>query len=519
MGRKERIRIYLIFLVFSLFSLIFTQGGIQLPPSTLKIDQVFINLPHIDIYFWNTNDSGVFRQEIDSSKLRVNIGEDLTFSETDFKLSKFDNNKEGIAFSILMDISLSVRGEGLKNLKAAAFNLVEKMGSKDKAMVILFGSKVKILIPFTSDKDLLREKIDKVSATDKNTVLYKAIDAAFSQNKIYDETIPKRKAIIVVSDGRDEGSGITIDDLKEKEMFPVYSIGFNRGKEEFIEELVRISNISGGQYFHLTKIEDAKVAYSQIREFIKNQWHLKIKDCHLKPDGIEKKMELLYTGRIMLNSKKTIRMFSNLNEETLKKECPPPKSLWEKIPLWSWIAGGVVLLFIVIIIFIMIKKRRKRREEELDDIADKGDGINDIDEDISSDSSLESASDTEGKPIAVDEEAGPEVPEEDITGKASFSIVQGILKGERKVIPFLNKCIKIGRGGLSNFVIDDSEISSEHAFIVQEKGYCYIQDNNSTNGTYVNGVKIKAVRRLEKGDIIMIGDSKIRFNQEVDINE
>jgi hypothetical protein len=245
MGRIKRITIYFI-IIFSLLSVTFAQDTFKLPPSTLKIDQVFVNLPYIDIYFWMTDDFGAPGKKLDSTKLKVNIGENLTFAQSDLKLSRFDVANEGIAYSILMDISLSVKGEALKSLKAAAYNLIEKMGSKDKAMIILFGSDVKVLVYFTGNRALLKEKIDSVSATDRNTVLYKSIDTAFKQNNTYVSSIPKRKAIIVISDGIDEGSGITINELKERVMFPVYSIGFNKGKEEFVDNLVRIYNISGG---------------------------------------------------------------------------------------------------------------------------------------------------------------------------------------------------------------------------------------------------------------------------------
>ncbi|MGE5558047.1 MAG: FHA domain-containing protein [Bacillota bacterium] len=66
----------------------------------------------------------------------------------------------------------------------------------------------------------------------------------------------------------------------------------------------------------------------------------------------------------------------------------------------------------------------------------------------------------------------------------------------------------IGRKTDCKVFLRDSNISRFHAFLGWEKGRLFIEDKGSTNGTFVNGKKIKK-RFLLKGDRIKIGDSEI----------
>jgi predicted component of type VI protein secretion system len=57
---------------------------------------------------------------------------------------------------------------------------------------------------------------------------------------------------------------------------------------------------------------------------------------------------------------------------------------------------------------------------------------------------------------------------------------------------------------------DDEEISRSHARItVDSSGFCAIEDLGSTNGTFVNGLRITAPETLSEGDTIEIGESTL----------
>ena len=53
---------------------------------------------------------------------------------------------------------------------------------------------------------------------------------------------------------------------------------------------------------------------------------------------------------------------------------------------------------------------------------------------------------------------------------------------------------------------DDEEISRSHACVsTDSRGFCAIEDLGSTNGTFVNGLRISSPQTLSKGDTIEIG--------------
>jgi pSer/pThr/pTyr-binding forkhead associated (FHA) protein len=60
-----------------------------------------------------------------------------------------------------------------------------------------------------------------------------------------------------------------------------------------------------------------------------------------------------------------------------------------------------------------------------------------------------------------------------------------------------------GRQG--TLALSDEHASGQHALFQFAHGYWFVQDMNSTNGTWLNGRRIFAAQRLKKGDKIRIG--------------
>ena len=72
--------------------------------------------------------------------------------------------------------------------------------------------------------------------------------------------------------------------------------------------------------------------------------------------------------------------------------------------------------------------------------------------------------------------------------------------------------IKIGKASINDIVIKDSTVSREHLeiFIDDDKNV-FITDLGSTNGTYVNGIRIDKSVKLETFDILLVGNSLIEW--------
>ena len=71
----------------------------------------------------------------------------------------------------------------------------------------------------------------------------------------------------------------------------------------------------------------------------------------------------------------------------------------------------------------------------------------------------------------------------------------------------------LGRRPYNDIVIDNLAVSGEHAVMQMSGMDVFLEDLNSTNGTYVNGKAIKK-QQLQNGDTVEIGKYKIKFVHE-----
>lgn len=68
----------------------------------------------------------------------------------------------------------------------------------------------------------------------------------------------------------------------------------------------------------------------------------------------------------------------------------------------------------------------------------------------------------------------------------------------------------LGRRPYNDIVIDNLAVSGEHAVLQMSGVEVYVEDLNSTNGTYVNGKAVKK-QLLQHADVVEIGKYKISF--------
>lgn len=70
---------------------------------------------------------------------------------------------------------------------------------------------------------------------------------------------------------------------------------------------------------------------------------------------------------------------------------------------------------------------------------------------------------------------------------------------------------QIGKGPRNDIVIADPAVSTTHAIVHAESGSYTITDTGSRNGTFVNGERVTGPRKLNHGDVVAIGLSKLTF--------
>jgi FHA domain len=75
--------------------------------------------------------------------------------------------------------------------------------------------------------------------------------------------------------------------------------------------------------------------------------------------------------------------------------------------------------------------------------------------------------------------------------------------------------LTIGRSGEADVRIEDRFASSVHARIYSRGASYYVEDLNSTNGTFLNGARLDGEAELTDLDAVKIGDTELRFELEL----
>jgi chromosome segregation ATPase len=84
-------------------------------------------------------------------------------------------------------------------------------------------------------------------------------------------------------------------------------------------------------------------------------------------------------------------------------------------------------------------------------------------------------------------------------------------EGDTGIVQLLGRRTTIGRTPDNDMRIDMDFISRHHAAILRAGATTIIEDLNSTNGTYVNGVRVTR-RALKDGDLVTLGKTEFRFS-------
>ena len=93
-----------------------------------------------------------------------------------------------------------------------------------------------------------------------------------------------------------------------------------------------------------------------------------------------------------------------------------------------------------------------------------------------------------------------------------LTVIQGPEKGRRFELPD-HEPQQIGRSGES-LPLSDKTISRRHAELTPDGGKWLLRDLGSSNGTYVNGVRLAATRTLQMGDQVRAGTTLIVFGED-----
>jgi FOG: FHA domain len=392
----------------------------------------------------------------------------------------------------------------------------DTMGENDNACIMTMGNDVRIN-PFVSEKEQLYEQIDALVRTSEDTNLYASVIKALDTLNTH-SSVQAKRCLVILSDGQDDyETGYTREEVEKKieeSNLPIYTVAMldSDAEEESIDTskiLGSFARISAGG-LDLTFGLDGTTAddiHNSVAESIDNSYILyadfssltEIEDqgylqLNLTIEG-QGKVSDGYTidtseiqSQISARSTETPKpsptapqMTSTPENETPVSETQTPDGLLLIIIL---AAAGVIVIVVIIMIITVRKKHNRLRISERPLIR-------------------------ENMTISIDNQATDQGTRYN-TIELKFTRV-GIVEGESYTYKFRDQMI-IGRSGAKSQLVfaKDELLSGQHCRIYQKDKKLFIEDMNSTNGTYLNGVSVQTPHMLEQDDIILLGSMELR---------
>jgi hypothetical protein len=535
--------------------------------SSISIEQIRAKKPNIraDVFL---------PKGVDKESLTVTIGDSPEPLKID-ELIPYKDSDVSTKYVFLVDISNSLDKAQLDKVKESLNSFSKSLNEKDEIVLIPVGEKEPqaSLSGGESEKERT-EIINSLTNIDGQTLLYDAINVALSITDGYLGDINKREVIVAISDGENwnKGGHVTFEKIKDSlsnGYIPLYALGLAGAKKTDLDNFALLATESDGiaatesdssikQAFDniITRIESSSVLYLDAGDNLivkkPQEFHIEV-DYEGKilsdyksftslsadddkeapkvvgdpepleePDGIRIRFsepilngndsssyEIYNKGGDVLdimptyysdgsyvdivfenkpfNGKYTVK-FPGITDKSNEKNPMTEKiefkytdgksAFWKILDFW-WVILIVVILALAFIAYRIIRKRK---------------GI-----------------------IKVNGEIGFGDMAEykhhfDTPDLNTVSLIVTDTKGDSKKVDVeIVNSIFVGRSDINNLSFDDDKLSRQHFVIEEVRGTYFISDLNTTNGTFLNGVPLKAKRELKDNDVITAGREKFIF--------
>lgn len=318
----------------------------------------------------------------------------------------------------------------------------------DKAAILTFHDKIDVPAHFTSDPFRLKEELNKVGFSGNKLRFFDAILSGRDMIANTDST--GFGALVYLLDARDEGSEFDLFRLEmeanEGNFPPVFviGVGIDQGSQ-LATELAKVAELTKGAYFFCEPLgEHYERIYKHVNRMLERQYVATFPGPLTSgPVGIS------YTrgdGTVIDASAR------------LKGGTPPPPEDREDLDVTGTdtlklvliiVVCLIVLILLIVIVMMIVRKSRA------------------------------------------------------VPSGWSLEVRRGTGHGSR--FPIKKANTKIGSGGSNDIVVRDDRVSKNHAVLRWSGSRFEIEDQNSTNHTFVNGKRVSKAA-LRSGDMISIAN-------------
>lgn len=199
--------------------------------------------------------------------------------------------------ALLVDTSDSITGRfSFEQAAASTFLQKSLRPQADAGMVIGFDSQIHLYQSITGNVDLLTQAVHSLK-TGGRTVLYDAVRDACDKLRGGSDQ-PVRRAIILISDGMDNGSSARLEDAVEAALraeVAIFALSTNPPSLDDHPGTVamkRLTSPTGGRVLAASRNREIAHAFASIQEQLHNQYAIGYRPAELKIDGQYRSIEL-----------------------------------------------------------------------------------------------------------------------------------------------------------------------------------------------------------------------------------
>lgn len=518
-----------------------------------KMRGTMIDLPEVTAEI----SGSVKKDDIEAAQLG---GEKLTVEDT------IKNSSTKKLVYLLVDTSTSMEQYTLNSIKPELIKYAQSINDgENKFVLITFGEKVKTVLKGGESNSKIKNAINDITCNAQNTTFYDALSKVYDMAQ--DEKDFDRKYALVVSDGADLDKGNNsqqevVDNYKTHSL-PVYAFCPYYAEKGSMDGFGYIARNSGGEFTSFSA-NNASDKFSSMQKNFENITLVKFKANSKKSNGTQELMikvgDKKLTCQVRVTAKNdskppkiesteydkennsiiitfsepvenadrssSFKVKKNGKELTILKaeyqnnktslfmqktvysgkyefiltditdasdnqnelEDPDYNETLEAVPvIWQILTIiGIALIpvvFLVAIYVVLLAVKKKKKVSRIRDIFVE----------------------------QVEEEEHQEVHIKEKKGLALNLYIDSADGAYHQLTYNLISSVIVGRSDMCDIRIDDARMSNQHFVLETLPNGIAVTDLDSTNGTFVNGIKIGSRTLVRSGDRISAGNSAIRL--------
>jgi len=405
----------------------------------------------------------------------------------------FKDVNQPMAFIICVDVSGSMKGDPLEETRTALATFLSRAQARpeDRIALVSFADQDRTESSFDASHEQLDQAVRDLRVRGKFTRLYQTLARAL--NKFSDQQslqFPKRRRIIVISDGKNEEQNNTDDSdtvgKKARSLgIAIDAIGRGKIEDQYTEALKNLANGTGGHYVfarpdRLALTDAIEQIYNGLLET--RSWVVSF------PYQRDPKGQIIQDASIELLQPGNTPTWTEKLPEGIPQPLVKSSKYW-----WLWLLTAAVLLGAL---YFILRPHPQQKEEVI---------VTFPTDSQTTGPSHPPPPPPSRRPTVV----GGHYFSAPMPGQPTvvLAAVSGPLGGRK--FPVEKATFLIGVNSENDLqIMNDDYVSGNHAYLHYESGNLAIFDKGSRNGTFVNQNQVpSAGMALNLGDRIQIGAS------------